>query len=167
MDRSEETVEDKEVKSIGKILKSASDEGDDLAILTRAISYECKKDKMANLGSRLIETYPNIAFLLTAHTQTNLQFVLAISHSNSYMGSVQSKIFEELTALFELQGFSVGVVTFPHQDCLYFTRDINSNEYIGKIADTANSTVFTYLKQNNLLPEEKDEADQFLDFDNL
>lgn len=49
----------------------------------------------------------------------------------------------------------------------YYSRDIMANEYVGKIVDSANSTIFTYLKANKYLPAEKEDEDPYLDFDNL
>lgn len=148
---------DREIRSIGKILASAEEEGEPLPILTRAVPFKTQEE-LVSLANKLVAAYPNVAFVLTFQDDAHLRFTLAISPNNPLFATC------DMTAI-TLQIKDQGFTSTTYANGVYFEREILSSEYVGKIADNANSTVFTYLKQ--FLPEEKDEADPYLDFENF
>lgn len=159
-----------EAKLISRIIHScATDDGEPLSSFGKTYSMSLTRDDLSLLLNTLLSSHHDVVFILTQKDETNLSIHFGLSNENPlFIGSglTQENIFTSLSNLLKETDETGKPNIYQTTNGFIFERKISAESDF-KLADSLSAVISAYLKKAKLVAEEKDEADEFLDFDNF
>jgi len=125
-------------------------------IITRRIESGVSSEE---LGTKLVEKHPKVAFLLTKTGQNKFEWLLAISEEHPTMRKSRERIFMNAynavvlsPAIYcpQIQGTTVSIDSLE-KNWTYFSRVITDERYVNKIVNTVELIILTLLKNDGFV----------------
>lgn len=159
-----------EAKLISRIIHScATDDGEPLSSFQRTYTLPLTKDDLSLLLDTLLSSHPDVIFILTQKDDSNLSIHFGLSNENPLFiasGFTQDNIFSSFSFILRETDKTGTPNIYQTKNGFIFERKISAESDF-KLADSLSAVISAFLKRMELVPEEKDEADEFLDFDNF